>query len=267
MWSMEPPVIAAIITSSVTLTSVVVAVIALTLQINKDRTERKAAVTAREEADTEKADAIAKAEKERAEALERADKERAEALERADKIRAEDAHRRERAKAYSDFLEAQSARADAFNHYSYVRKLLTHEPFAKDSPKEVERLAKVNRLIDAASAEIDRTRSEAWGPMATMRLIGSEKVIGAANDYDEALAASNPRRTRMEPKHLDFALKRDLIAAFVAAAREDLGRPPLRGYVLTSTDEESEEREEVEELLEASVAPEEASVAGNSEAP
>lgn len=227
---MEPSVTAAIITSSVTFLSVIIAAIALGIQFAMNRDERRRDNESRGTAEDE----------------------RARSLERADRERAEDADRRERAMAYSAFLVAQSARADAFNHFSHVQKQLTRNPFKKDTPEEHARLAEVNNRLEAANDEIDRTRVEAWRPLATMRLIASKKVLDAADAYDKALAASNPRRISLSPVPLSHAQKRDLTDVFIAAAREDLGRTPVPREILVSTDgteeDESTDFSEVEML-------------------
>lgn len=234
---MEPSVAAAIITSSVTLLSVFIAAIALRIQFAKNRDERRRD----DEKRTTAANERSRLDREAAAARVDAARQRAENLERADRERAEDADRRERAKAYSDFLVAQSARADAFKHFSHVQKQLTRNPFKKGTPEEHARLAEVNRRLGAANDEIDRTRVEAWGPLATMRLVASKEVLDAADAYDKALAASNPRRTSLKPVPLSHAEKRDLTDAFITAAREDLGRASVPREILVSTDDAEED--------------------------
>ncbi|MFE7067191.1 hypothetical protein [Microbacterium sp. ER1] len=231
---------AAIITSSVTFLSVIVAVVALRRQFVKDRAERNAANEARK---TE-ANRQARLMKEATEARTLAEHQRVEAIERADRHRAEDADRRERAAAYSDFLVAESARSDAFADYAHVRKQLSHTPFKKGTPEEDARVAEIEARLRLASDEIDRTRAESWGPLATMRLVASHDVLRAADAYDKELAASNPRREKMPPVPLTMNRKRDLIDAFLAAARADLGRSPVERQVLVSADESNEEEPE-----------------------
>lgn len=234
---MEPSAAAAIITSSVTLLSVFIAAIALRIQFAKNRDERRRD----DEKRTTAANERSRLDREAAAARVDAAKQRVESLERADRERADDADRRERARAYSDFLVAQSARADAFNHFSHVQKQLTRNPFKKGTPEEHARLAEVNRRLRAANDEIDRTRVEAWGPLATMRLVASKEVLDAADAYDKALAASNPRRTSLKPVPVSHAQKRDLTDAFIAAAREDLGRASVPREILVSTDDAEED--------------------------
>jgi hypothetical protein len=233
------PIFAALITSFVTFLSVLVAVIAVVGQFRKNREERKEARDKRTTAANERS----RLDREAREARAVAEQQRLEAIERADRERAEDADRRERAKAYSDFLVAQSARADAFAHYASVRKQLTHMPFKKETPEEKNRLAEVNERLQAASEAIDRTRADSWGPLATMRLVASEEVLRAADAYDKELAASNPRREKVAPVPLTLARKRDLIDAFVAAARADLGRTAVERQVLVSVDEPDRDEE------------------------
>lgn len=234
-----PAIVAAIISSSVTVLSVIVAAIALSVQSAKNRDERRREDDKRTTAANERS----RLDREAAAARADAASQRAETQERAARERAEDADRRERAMAYSDFLVAQSARADAFNHFSHVQKQLTRDPFKKGTPEEEARLADVTARLEAANDEIDRTRIDAWGPLATMRLVGSKKVLDAAEAYDKALAASNPRRTSLKPVPLSHAAKRDLTDAFVAAAREDLGRSPVPREILISTDDSDEDAE------------------------
>ncbi len=105
-------------------------------------------------------------------------------------------------------------------------------------------MAEIEARLRLASDEIDRTRAESWGPLATMRLVASHDVLRAADAYDKELAASNPRREKMPPVPLTMNRKRDLIDAFLAAARADLGRSPVERQVLVSADESNEEEPE-----------------------
>lgn len=232
----QPPVIAALITSSVTLLSVLVAAWTLRRQFVKDREERREASEAR----STEANKQARLTKEATDARTLADKQRVEAIERTERHRAEDADRRERARAYSDFLVAESARSDAFDRYATIRNELKQTPFKKDTPEEQARVAEIHKRLEVASGEIDRTRHAAWAPLAAMRLVASDEVLRAADDCDKALAASNPRRVRMVPVRLEFGVKKALVEAFVTAARADLGRAPVQAEALVSVDEPSE---------------------------
>lgn len=239
---MQPPVIAAFITSGVTLLSVVIAALTLRRQFIKDRDERRQASEAR----TTEANKQARLTKEATDARTLADQQRVEAIERTERHRAEDADRRERARAYSDFLVAESARSDAFDRYATIRNELKQTPFKKDTPEEEARVREIHKRLEVASGEIDRARHAAWAPLAAMRLVATDDVLRAADEYDKALAASNPRRVRMAPVRLEFGEKKALIEAFVAAARADLGRAPVQAEALVSVDEPSEPDEERE---------------------
>jgi hypothetical protein len=208
---MEPPIIAAIITASVTLISVALAAGTLWLQLAKDRRARVSAT-----------------------------QDRLENISRSDHQRAEDADRRERTKAYSDFLVAESARSDAFDHYATIKNEARQTPFKQGTPDEAARQEDIMRRLAAASAEIDRTRQEAWGPLSAMRLVAPDEVIRAADAYDRELAASNPRRIKVPPVPLRFGRKKELIEAFVAAARRDLGRGAVQADVLVSVEDSNE---------------------------
>jgi hypothetical protein len=202
----------------------------------KDREERRQASGAR----TTEANKQARLTKEATDARTLAEKQRVEAIERTERHRAEDADRRERAKAYSDFLVAESARSDAFDRYATIRNELKQTPFKKGTVEEEARLKAIHERLEAASGEIDRARHAAWAPLAAMRLVATDDVLQAADEYDTALAASNPRRVRMAPVRMEFGRKKALIEGFVAAARADLGRAPGQPEVLVSGDEPTE---------------------------
>jgi len=228
----ETPIIAALISSSVTLISVGIAALTLGHSQNEDRSERDRNELARETAEIN-----------RIEAMKIAEANRLEAMTISARRRSEDADRSDRSKAYADFLVAQSARGDAFNDYAAARKLLNHRPFKRGTPEEEARLTEVNVKIAAASEAIDRARVAAWLPLSVMRLVASQDVMRTANAYDKAVADSNPRREKVKPVFLQFERKRDLIEAFVVASRADLGRTALEDRALTSVDEPKNETE------------------------
>lgn len=244
---MEPTITAALMSAAVTLLSVGLAALALGHQIKKDRDERLTA-SAQRTKEAEAQDALAR---EAMGARKLADQQRTQAIERAERHRTEDADRRERAKAYSDFLVAESARSDAFDRYATIRNELKLTPFKKDSQEHADRVAEISKRLDQASVAIDRARHEAWAPIAAMRLVAMDSVLRAADEYDKSLAASNPRRTSKTPIHLDFGRKKELIAAFVVAAREDLGRAAVRSDALISVDDSTIESESQDTPAEA----------------
>jgi hypothetical protein len=228
----EPPIAAALISSSVTLISVGIAALTLGHNQRKDRIEREGNEVARQAAETN-----------RVEAMKIAEDNRLEAMQISAHRRSEDADRAERSKAYAEFLVAESARGDAFNDYAAARKLLNHKKFKGGTPEEEARLSEVNAKIETASDAIDRARVAAWLPLSVMRLVASQDVMRAANAYDKAIADSNPRREKVKPVFLQFERKRDLIEAFVVASRADLGRTALEDRALASIDEPSTEAE------------------------
>jgi hypothetical protein len=118
---------------------------------------------------------------------------------------------------------------------------LDHKKFKQGTPEEEARRADVNAKLKAASEAIDRTRVEAWRPLSVMRLLASKEVLRAADAYDRALAASNPRREKVTPVPLEMSHRRDLIDGFVAAARVDLGRVAVERQTLISADEPKNE--------------------------